>query len=58
MKEQLSQLVQDVIDGNESAIKARKMLIEHQHHVSKCLMKLYPYYTNERDGNDKNINQH
>jgi hypothetical protein len=41
MKEQLSQLVQDVIDGKESAIKASDILLDIENHVIDCKYKIY-----------------
>ena len=55
MKEQLSQLVQDVIDGEESAIKAMNHLIEVREHINKCLKAIKGAAFAEINGSDKNI---
>ena len=52
MKEQLSQLVQDVIDGEESAVKALDILLELRSHVNRCLCEVQKIRLVELDGSD------
>lgn len=61
-KEQISQLVQDVIDGKESPANARKILFEYQEYISKCLLTVTKLEVDEirnniRNGDNKNIHQ-
>lgn len=58
MKEQLSQLVQDVIDGEESALKAMEILVDLKKHVNKCFIEVNKVYLSEDNGSNKNIDQH
>lgn len=52
IKEQLSQLVQDVIDGEESAAKALDILLDIRVHVQKCLCEVQKVRIAELDGSD------
>ena len=52
MKEQLSQLVQDVIDGEESPLKAIEILLDLKKHVNKCFVEINKAYLAEINGSD------
>jgi hypothetical protein len=55
-KEQLSQLVQDVIDGKESIAVASGIIYDLSMHLKKCSDKLFELMTSQ-NGNSKDIHQ-
>ena len=61
IKKQLSSLVQDVIDGNESAVKAMMILFELKSHINECQKQIedlaYIENMNNEDGNNKDIHK-
>lgn len=52
IEEKLSQLVQDVIDGNEDVLKAYAILKRHEDHIKKCLAEISEYALDEAQKHD------
>ncbi len=52
LKEQLSKLVQDVIDGEESPLKAMEILVDLKKHVNKCFIEINKVYLSEDHGSN------
>lgn len=51
-KQQLSQLVQDVINGDESSLKAMKILLDLKKHINKCFIEVNRVYLSELDDDE------